>query len=72
MEDIEKVLVTAGETELASLTINAEILNRIPSLRDDASYLIRPQTFVRATIASIYTKEKNLKIKEKLEELLFR
>ena len=49
------------------LTINAEILQRILSLRDDQNYLLRPKLFVKQAICFLRKREKSEQIKNDLD-----
>ena len=52
------------------LTINAEILHRILTLKDDASYLVHPKVFVKNSISYLIRKEKANEIKNGLRSIL--
>ena len=57
-------------SNLAVLTLNAEILLRISYLKDDQNYLLMPKRFVDNAIVYLLRKEKNRRIKDELEALL--
>ena len=65
-----KILGATIDTNPAILAIHAEIIQRILSLKDDATFLLRPITMVRQAIKLIRALEKNENIKEELNQLL--
>ena len=67
-----QVLGTHIGSNLMTLTIHSEIINRILYLRDSAEYLLRPKAFVRQTLEYLTRKEKSWEIKRDLEDLLKR
>ena len=71
INDVENQILGAYKTcGLTTLTLHAEILLRILSLREDASYLVHPRAFVKNTILYLRTKEKKNEIKTELASLL--
>ena len=64
-----KVMGTDVRSTLAVLTSHAEILNKILSLRDEATYIIRPKIFVRMTFETLIKKERNKMIKRDLKSI---
>ena len=52
------------------LTINAEILLRILSLKDDENHLIHPKHFVRNALKYLVRREKKEEIKRNLKSVL--
>ena len=58
------------EQSLEGLTIKAEILTRILSLREDQNYLIHPRSLVKMAIKSLSVKENKKEIKDNLKALL--
>ena len=60
------------DVDLSTQTIHAEILNRILSLRDDATYMLRPKSLVLIAINYLKKRERKKEIKDKLNELLLR
>ena len=60
---------TDVRSTLAVLTSHAEILNKILSLRDEATYIIRPKIFVRMTFEALIKKERNKMIKRDLKSI---
>ena len=57
-------------SNLAVLTLNAEILLRISYLKDDQNYLLHPRVLVLNCIRTITKNEKNRDIKELFGTLL--
>ena len=58
------------ETTMASLTLNAEILDSIIKLKPDTNYVIRPSVLVKAAIKNLSVKEGNLDMKRQFIEAL--
>ena len=67
---INKIFGTFRTANLEYITIAAEIMQRILQLKDDQTFLIRPNKFIQYSIRSVAKKEKERKIKEKLYSLL--
>ena len=57
-------LGTFTNSNIAYLTLSAEILQRISYLKDDQTYLIHPKAFVANAIKSLIKKEKDSVLKE--------
>ena len=51
------------------LTINAEILQRILSLKDEANYLVHPKVLVKQALTHLLRREKRTQIKTDLESI---
>ena len=69
--DIENRILGAFRGCTATkLTLHAEILLRLTSLKDDQNYLLMPKRFVDNAIMYLLRKEKNRRIKDELEALL--
>ena len=69
--DIENRILGAFRGCTATkLTLHAEILLRLTSLKDDQNYLLMPKRFVDNAIVYLLRKEKNRRIKDELEALL--
>ena len=57
-------------TDLITLSIHAEIFNRILSLRDEAIYLVRPNVFVKQAVQYLIKREIKTETKRSLTDLL--
>ena len=66
--NIDRVLCEGVQNSIQSLTLHAEILGRILSLRDEASFLIRPKNFVEMAVKYLIKREKGQN-REKFSEL---
>ena len=64
------VLGTLGNSTIASMTLNAEILLRILYLKDSQNYLVHPKVFVKQCLKSVIVKEKKLVIRDSVKALL--
>jgi len=70
-EDPEKTIMGAGSgSNQLIIAIHAEILNRIVNLRDDETYLMRPQIMAKLSIETIIKNERNPEIKNLLASIL--
>ena len=69
-ELIEKALGASSETNVENLTIHGEVLNRILSMRNDATYVINPKTLVTAAIVYLRKRETRIERREFLNEIL--
>ena len=58
------------ESNLTVLTLNAEVLLRISYLKADQNFLLHPKTFVKNCLRTLARNEKNVEVKETLENLL--
>jgi len=58
------------ESDETILTVHAEILSRIISLRDTQNYLLRPKSFVRTALEHLARSEPKLDRKEAIKSLL--
>ena len=56
-------------TQPLNLSIQAEILQRIMYLKDEANYLIRPKTLVKRAIELLAKRELDKKVKDQLNNL---
>ena len=70
LEVENRVLGAFRGCKVAKLTLHAELLGRIISLRDDLTYVVRPRSFVENALHYLIKKEKNREIKSDLEALL--
>ena len=71
LEDPTKAILGAYLSSTTTvLTINAEIMQRIHLLKDDANYLVHPRIFVKQAIIYLLKREKGELIKEELEFIL--
>ena len=57
-------------SNLAILTLNAEVLLRISYLKDDQTFLVHPKVMIRSCIKALIRNEKNGGLKETLQTLL--
>ena len=57
-------------SNLTTVTLNAELLQRIHLLKDDTNFLIHPKHFVKQAILFLIRREKNSQIKENLNFIL--
>ena len=69
LDPINKVLCEGIGNSIATFTLHAEILARILSLNDEASYLIRPKIFVELAIKHLIKREKG-SVKEALKAVV--
>ena len=69
-DTLSKIIGTSLNSNVASLTIHAEILNRIMCLRDDANHLLRPKVFVKLAVQHLVKREKSEELKRRLRDLL--
>ena len=65
-----KILGASRDTHPLILTIHSEIINRILSLKDDASYLIMPQHLVKQVLTKIRKLEAKASFKRICDDLL--
>ena len=56
-------------TQPLNLSIQAEILQRIMYLKDEANYLMRPKTLVKLAIELFVKRELDKKVKDQLNDL---
>ena len=68
-DEINRVLGGSLDTSIATLTLHAEILIRILSLRDNATFLIRPAKFVEIAARYLVKREKG-KTRESLKTVV--
>ena len=52
------------------ITINAEILQRILSLKENTNYTLHPRAFVKLAISHLIKRERKTKIKTELNFIL--
>ena len=73
LEDPTKAILGAYLSSTTTvLTINAEIMQRIHLLKDDANYLQHPKHFVRQALIFLLKREKNEDIKDEIKFILDR
>ena len=65
-----QVLGLVNGTDKVILTVHAEILNRIYSLREDANYTLHPKKLIQLALEFLSRREKKSDTKIKLEDLL--
>ena len=65
-----QVLGLVNGTDSTLLTIHAEIMTRIYSLREDASYTLHPKKLIQMTLEFLGRREKNEVTKTKIADLL--
>ena len=71
LEPLSKIILGSHLNSNSSLlTINAEIIQRILSLRDDANYLLHPKIIVKQTLLHLLRREKRTQIKTDLESII--
>ena len=70
VERENQILGAYKECNVTKLTVHAEVLARILSLKDKETYIIHPKTFVRHAILYLTKKERKNEIKTELEALL--
>ena len=66
IEAMNKVLGGELGTSIPTLTLHSEIISRILQLRDNASFLVRPRSFVENAVKYLIRREKG-EIKEALK-----
>ena len=67
---LKNILGASSQDSMMSLTIKAEILQRILQLKDEPTYLIRPKIFVTKSIELLIKRENSNELKERLKDLL--
>ena len=67
---VKTIMGTELDTSIANLTVKAEILQRILSLKDLQTYLIHPKTFVIRAVEYLIKKETKRETCEELKSLL--
>ena len=70
VERENQILGAYKECNVTKLTVHAEVLARILSLKDKETYIIHPKIFVRHAILYLTKKERKNEIKTELEALL--
>ena len=68
VDQTEAVLGSYLEASTSIITLNAEILQRINSMRDE-DYLIHPKFFVKSALGLVIRREKNGQCKEQLKSI---
>jgi hypothetical protein len=63
-------LMGVTEPNFITMTLHAEVLSRILSIRDDAPYLIRPSVLVKQSLEHVIKVERNSEIRNALKNLI--
>ena len=71
IENRSKVILGSHlNSNITMLTINAEIIQRLLSLKADLDYVLHPKIIVKQVIAALHMKERNKTIKTDLKSIL--
>ena len=69
-DDPSPFLAAKLDDNLATLTVQAEVLRRLLILKEDQNYLIHPRVLIRLILLHLIKREGNRSLKEELQSLL--